>query len=144
MTIDLRLMRALLVILSAFSVTALMQGPVYSVPMQGRISWKPVFEYDNSGNDGTITFRKTLSYTTSFTSKVFMREVNEASYRHAQQQQDSSTSINVGRKAFEVLGVIASRDNTTTTEFDTALRLTKEHTMETVQTTTQSTEQICK
>ncbi|EKM50344.1 uncharacterized protein PHACADRAFT_264971, partial [Phanerochaete carnosa HHB-10118-sp] len=89
-----------------------------------------------------ITFRKTLSYSTTFSSRVFVSEINEAVYRYTQQQYDSSMSFNFERKAFEILGAVASQENTTTTEFDTALRYLKEHTIEVVETKSQSTEQI--
>ncbi|GJE91722.1 hypothetical protein PsYK624_078720 [Phanerochaete sordida] len=142
-------MQAAFDILGGFNLTYWLsypaQIPSFPVPMQGTVFWKPVFEYDNSENDGTITFRKTLSFSTTFTARVFASEVNEAIYRYATAQQSSTASLDLtlglGSAAFEVLGAAASQENTTTTEFDSALRLVREHAAGVVQTTVQSTEQ---
>ncbi|EKM50341.1 uncharacterized protein PHACADRAFT_105609 [Phanerochaete carnosa HHB-10118-sp] len=119
-----------------------MHNPVLSVSMQGTVFWKPVFEYDNSENDGTITFRKTLFHTTTFMAKVFDREVNEAVYRHSQRQRNNSVSFDFEHKAFEVLAVVALQDNRTMTEFDAALQHVKERTVEVVHATTQQSDTI--
>ena len=69
-----------------------------------------------------------------------MQELNEAAYRHVQNQ---GGSINFGYKAFDVISITASRNRTTITEFDVVVRLVMGHAMESIETTVQSTELTC-
>ncbi|GJE88313.1 hypothetical protein PsYK624_043960 [Phanerochaete sordida] len=118
-----------------------MQSPVLSLSMKGKVSWRPVFEYDNSENEGSITFRKKVTHITMFTARTFDREVNDAARRQTQHHARGSVSLDLSRKAFEVLGVVATEHAAVTTEYDAALRLVRERETEIVRATKQSTEQ---
>ena len=63
--------------------------------------WQQFFSENCAGtveNDGTITCRKALAFTTTFTARGFNSEVTEAIYRYASASQTSTSTRDLGRK----------------------------------------------